>query len=257
MVDPEKNLIHPDFAFEHAWNYQVLLSDLQLEINNVINEMQTLVSDILKTSTAETLTQYQTHITAVQAEYVPMLGLFNSLTPGTCRSQAESILNTTTTFTGYDASNCANVYDQRVRNELATANRALVRFDDIYSQVQTIVVKAFIAQNAFLTPEDIRDEITNIYGVVQGRWSVSKPEMEAVKRALQTNIAQQNVVLGNCHNNVLSNAVTMFGMFRSMVQTCADFENTAPAAFSSKMSHSDIYEEFQAFIAQRVPFVWE
>lgn len=229
---------------------------MQDEINALVNEMQTLVSNILESSTSETLTQYYTHITAIQAEYVPMLESFNALAPGDCKTNAETMLNSTTQFTGFDTSNCANVYNQRVKLEIDNANKALVRFDDLYSQVQTIVVKGFIAQNAFLTPEQIVEDITYIYNAVQARWAISKPELEGVKNNLQSVIADQNRILGNCHNTVLSSAQIMFGYFRSAVQTCRDFNNT-PNPLNAKATLANALHEFEEFVANRPQFVWE
>lgn len=249
-------MIHPDFALEHAWEYQALLTEMQTEINGLVNEMQTLVSNILESSTSETLTQYYTHIVAIQAEYVPMLEAFNALAPGECRTNAETMLNSTTQFTGFETSNCASVYNQRVKLEIDNANKALVRFDDLYSQVQTIVVKGFIAQNAFLTPEQIVDDITYIYEAVQARWAISKPELEAVKNTLQTVIADQNRILGNCHNSVQNFAQVMFGMFRSSVQTCSDYNNT-PSSLNAKAALVSALQEFKDYVASRPKFVWE
>jgi hypothetical protein len=259
---PDKKLIHPDFLFVHAWEYQAILTNLQADINSAIQEVQTAVSNVLKTSTSQTLTQYETHVNDVQAEYEPHLEQFQTLKPGDCRNDAEGILNRTASSTGYRASNCAAAYDNRVQNEVAIANRAFVRFDDLFSQVQSIVVKSFIGSNQFLTPEDIQDKITEIYELVNGKWAGSKPEIEAVRRNLASAITAQNIELGNCHQANLNYATMFFGMFREAVQICIDFDNT-PNPFASKRlsMNSTPYgkkrAEFEAAFDSQKDFEWQ
>lgn len=265
LMLPEKRLIHPNFLFEHAWNYQELLTTLQDDVNLAAHEVQTAVSGVLKTSTAKTLQQYQDHVYAVQDEYVPMLEVFRTLLDTDCRREAETILNSTTTFTGFRASNCAQTYDSRVRNEISVANDMLSRFDDLYSQVQLIVYKAFMGHNTFVNPETIEDTITEIYNIVNDRWELSRPEMEALIMNLSSAIAAQNNELGICHNANLEYAKSFYSMFRSMVQTCLDFDNTPdPFALSSKKGRSvepfrALSDEFHAqmAIAESESFEWK
>lgn len=221
------------------------------------------MSSVLDKSTAETLHQYEDHVEDVQAEYVPILEVFQTLRPGDCRDIAESILNQTTTLTGFAASNCANNYDNRVRTEINIANRAFVRFDDLYSQVLTIVAKSFIGQNVFLTAEKIEENLSEIYELVQGRWNGSKPELEAVRRNLAAAIAEQNAELGRCHNSNLQNAILFYGMFRSSVQTCLDFDNTqepfgqVAMAGRSVAPYIEQLQQFEAALAKAETFEWK
>lgn len=238
-----------------------MLAELQEDINIAIQEVQTAVSTVLKSSTGVTLEQYEDHINAVQAEYEPYLERLQGLKAGDCKNDAEFVLNRTTTNTGYRASNCASEYDTRVKNQVDIATRALVRFDDIYSQVQSIVVKAFIGQNAFLTPEDIKLKIVEIYEIVSGRWEDSKPEVEAIKRNLASGIAAQNVELGNCHKVNLDYAKRYYEIFREDVNTCTIFDNT-PNPFglfakSSKAGYVSRIAEIKAMFEKDVPYVWQ
>jgi hypothetical protein len=253
-------VIQPDQLFQHAWQYQVELSSLQGEINEAINDVQTLISSVLKDSTVETLGQYQSHVQGIQAEYEPMLGALEILPSSQCRSDSENLLNYTVRMTGFDASNCASVYDSRVRNEVAIANRALVRFDDLYNQVQTIVVKSFIKQNALVSPDDIKDTMIEIFELVGARWETTKPEIDSVKRNLQSKIADQNRQLGVCHTTALNWAVSAFALFTFNVQRCVDFngsQNPLGHSGRSKRSLRNIQEEFEELVANHKSYAWE
>lgn len=226
---------------------------MQEDINKVIYEVQSSISSVLEVSTVQTLDQYENHVSDVQAEFIPALDDFDQLQPGPCKDMAEYILNYTTLFTGFEASNCASNYDIRVGAEISIATAALAQVDDLYGQVQTVVVKSFIGQNAFLTPEDIKDTITEIYNLIQEKWTSSKPEMEQIKNNLAAVIAGHNEELGNCHDNILQNAITYYALFRSNVQTCRDFEQTSQK-FGSPRNYRD---EFDAAFAKAKPFVWK
>lgn len=231
------------------------MTTLQGSINELIQEIQTAISGVLKTSTKDTLQQFEDHVEEVEAKYLPYLENFEKLKPGSCRDSAETILMTALTFTGFDASNCANSYNTRVKNEIENANKALVRFDDVYSQIQSIVVKAFIGQNALLTPEDIEDRIVEIFDLVNGRWNVSKPEIQSVITTLTAAIATHNQVLGACHNKIIVDGSALFVIFGNMVQSCTDFNNSQDSTgragrVSASAAYEKIFEEFNVAFAK-------
>lgn len=220
------------------------------------------MSSVLKKSTSDTLKQYEDHIFEVQAEYVPHLEKFQALKPGECKDDAEYTLNRTASLSGYRIGNCATFYDNSVQPDIAIANRALARFDDLYGQVQSIVVKSFIGRNSFVDPESIQDRITEIYDIVKGRWDGSKPEIEAVRRNLASAIAAHNAQLDVCHENSLAFAQTYFGMFRELVDECAIFDNTPnPFGMSpkSKSKKSTTFDRanFEAAIDSESEFEWK
>jgi len=262
ILDADRKVISPDFAFVHAWTYNGKLTELQTDINDAVHDVQVGISAVVASSTDETLQQYEDLFSDVEALFKPTLALFNELRPSNCRNSAERILNDTTDFTGFDASNCAKDYNIRVTNETAAANGAMARFDDLYSQVQTIVYKAFVGENFFITPEDIRDTITDIFDRVQARWLEQRPEMEAVRRNLASVIAAQNAELGNCHVKILDDATTDLGRFSRMVNTCRDFDNTNDPFSGPERAGRDVpayiqqLEEFEAEFAKRKLYEW-
>lgn len=245
----------------HAWEYQTKFTELQDDINLTIREAITAISTVLEGSTKTTLEQFEEHVEDIHAMYVPTLELFNRLQPSSCRNSAQRILDDTTEFTGFDGSNCANAYDIRVRSDIAAANKALVRFDDLYSQVQTIVVKAFIGQNAFITPEEIKENITHMFGSMEDKWAAAKPDIEAIKLTLASTIASQNKELGNCHTKIETDAEWSFSRFDRMVQTCYDFDNSQSPLKGRLARNDDSYvtqmEEFEAEFSKLKPYEWQ
>lgn len=248
---PERTLASPEFLFDHAREYQNRLTELQEEINIAIQGAQTVVSSILRTSTAETLRQYEVHIEQIENEYTPHLEIFNELTAGSCKNSAETILNSVITFTGFEASNCAKSYDERVTEIVATANGALVDFDEVYSELQSSVVKAFVGRNVFISPEEIEGRIADIFEIVEERWEESKPEFEAVRRSVAIGIGEQNIQLGQCHDLILQVAASQFSWFRSIANTCNEFDNQKASDKIGKFTEpwvklsKEFYEQFE------------
>lgn len=251
LQEVDRKVISPDFLFPVARDYQERLYSFQDEIDLAVGEAISAVSQVLEKSTGETLGQYESHVDRIELLYTPTLAVFEGLTPGLCKSGAERILNDTTSFTGFSASNCANQYNRRVVVEVDNANNALTGFDDIFSQVQSIVVKAFVGQNVYLTPENIRDRFENVYGLVRAKWEASSPGIAALRASLQAAIGNQNAELGNCHKSIETNAAVEFGRFADMVKTCKDFEDsrTSDGVFKSK-SLKSFEEQLDEFLVE-------
>lgn len=252
IQEPEKKMISPDFLWEPLWRYQSELHEFQNEIDSAIYEAITAVSIVLEHSTTETLGQYESHVDRVEELFSPALEVFQELSPGTCRNTAERILNETTFFTGFSASNCANQYNKRVTEEINRANIALNGFDDIYSQVQSIAVKAFVKQNLFLTPEDILERLEHVYDHLRSQWEASRPEISTLRHNLKAAINTQNVELGNCHNLIEEDASGEYQRFSRMVQTCYDFENsrTADSFAASSAFIASYTQQLEEFLAE-------
>lgn len=249
--------------FDHAKDYQKKLTDLQGSVDEAVEEVQSAVSRVLKVSSAETLRQYQLHMGAVESEYAPHLETFNQLAPGSCRSAAETILNSIMTFTGFDASNCADVYDLSVSALTANASNSMVQFDDAFSQIPMIVVKAFVGENTFVTPEAIKDKITDIYGKVLRFVNNARFDSDQFVNSLSSAISQQNVELGNCHVSILEVASNQFAWFRTMAQTCKGFNESQGKNGRSKRSadtaeeHEQLLEDFKKQFSQLKYYEWK
>lgn len=245
-------LQNPGDLFETSRKFQKQLLGLQGDINDAIEQVVIGVSSILKSSTQETLEQYELLYDEVDDIYAPLLTDFNALAPSECRDLAASILNDTTTFTGFNGGICARTYDIGVGSCIDNANQALSRIDGLYSQVQMIVVKAFIGQNSLTTPEDIEQKIEEIFKLVNSRWESSKPELESLRSRLAAEIAAHNVKLGECNTFISEDVASLSGRFSRMVQTCVTFDSPLKSksvdilSANSLPSYKQQFEEFQA-----------
>lgn len=256
---PEKKVISPDFLFTIAWDYQGRLTRLQDDINYSIQLVQAAVSVVLKNSTTKTLHQFEDHVDIVVNEYTPYLLRFNELKPSDCRSSAENIFNEAVRFTGFDAGVCAYKYNDKVQTKVDEASKSLTAFDDVYSQVQTIVVKAFIGQNTFVTPEEIKQRIINVFELIESRWNLSKPEVEALVQNLADAVAVQNAELGKCHDKIMSDAVSQFSWFGRMVQSCIDFNNSQDSVGRlgrTAATYEQLFQEYKAEFAKLKHYEW-
>lgn len=227
LPEPEKKMISPDFLFEHAREYQVRVTELQSKINEAIQEVQVVVSRVLKVSTAETLNQYQHHLIDIEFEYAPHIEALEQLDSGDCKNTAETIINSVRNFTGFNAGNCAYEYDQSVQNKIADASNSLVRYDNIFSQIQLIVVKGFVGANPFVTPEAIDNKIAEIIEIGKRITSDATFDSENFTNNLASEIAEENSELGNCHNAILEVAKSQDAWFRQIIQTCSSYDDAS------------------------------
>ena len=263
VLVPEKKLISPDFLFDHARDYQGRLATLQEEINVAFFETQTAVSGVLKVSTQETLKQYQTHIGAIETEYTPHLEAFEQLISGDCKDNAESILNMVIRFTGFDASNCAEDYNEIVRAKIANASHFLALFDDAFSQIQFIVVKSFVGKNALVSPEEIEEKFSKTYELISRITSAARLNSDYYVNKLTEEIAQQNAELGRCHDSILEVASNQFDYFRRMADTCTRFDGSQGASErNGRMSRSvepqvQLMEEFKDQFEKLKYYEWK
>lgn len=250
-----------EFLFPHAWNYQRLSQNLQSDINAVIHDVQVALSNVLETSTEQTLNQYESHINDIEKIYLPLLADYNTIVPGDCRNTAEQILNMSTSFTGFSGSNCASAYNTAVSKEIEAANLRMGRVDELYYQVQTIVVKSFMGQNSFLTPESIEDQIKEIYDLVNARWTISKPEMDDIRRNFKAAVTEKNNNLSDCNGVTLTSSITLFALLEQHIKTCEVFNNT-PGVMSFRAGANaepfqQVLEEFKSVLSQLKPYEWK
>lgn len=231
-VEIDNFLIHPDFVFENAWHHQELLGELQDNINEAIFDVQTAVSSVLEGSTGKALTQHEGHINDLLTLRQPLAEAFDKLKDGSCRNSAQTILDSTTEITGFEASNCVTRYSESVDKDIARATAALVKFDDLYGLVQQIVVKSFIGKNKFVNPEDISDTITAMYALVEARWADAKPTMDALKQELSSKINAHQAKLDDCNDYNIETALFGFRFVERQINTCKEFDNT-PSPFST------------------------
>lgn len=225
----------------------------------MIDAAQNAVSDVLKTYTNEVLRQYQTNIQEIEAEYAPHYETFNRLAPGNCRDNAYTILNSVITFTGFEGSNCAKYYDNEVRAILAGTQGALDGFDEVFSQLQSIAVKAFVGQNAFLNPGEIEYKIVEIFNLVRARWEESKPQFQGVRISLLQSIGMELSQLRDCHKWIVEVAHGQFEFFNSIAKTCTEYglESLMGRSVNAEEPWVKLTEEFYEQFSKLKSYEWK
>lgn len=240
--------------FDHTAEYHVHAVALQEDINQSVQEVITSVSSVLKRTNRETLTSIQEHYDAVDSIYSPALNDFNKIKDESCRKTSQNILDMIVELSGFQASSCVNKYDQLVKVAVNAANSAITALDDSYGQVQLIVTRSFIRQNAFLAPEDIKALITKVFEDVEAKWLAAKPQLEGIKNKLSTEIAASNLQLDSCHDDTQDTTSSMKPMFERSVNICLEYEQTE-SPFKSKSAGepwanemNQLYKEVKTYV---------
>ena len=132
--------------FVSAWEYQGKFSDLQIEINEKVYEIQTSVSKVLAITTNKTLTQIDDNAKSFVELDETVREVLNPLMPDGCISDLLEILDGVTHMSGFDSSNCLRHYDVSLQAEIANFTEALATYGNLSAEIQQIVVRAFIGK---------------------------------------------------------------------------------------------------------------
>lgn len=240
-----------------SWEYQNELQSIQSEIDIAIADVQNGFFSVLSSSTSQTLEQYQNHTIDIENLHAPIYERFQRLAEGSCRATTETLINLTRDQTGFGASNCANDYDVAVRRIINDLSIEFNNFNLQFAQLQQIVVKGFIQQNIFLTPEDASSKMKNMLDIVSKRWADVKPNLASLRASLSNRVAIQNRELTNCHNNVESFAVNMYSMVNTQLTQCENFNNSKRTFSTSNIDELHVIEEFKAYILSIPAYVWK
>lgn len=228
--------------FNHTAEYHVLALALQADINEAVVEVITTVSNILRDSTRETLTSFDEHFQKVEQIYKPFYNDFLRINDAHCRKQAQDFIIKEIEFSENYATLCASDYNSHTTPLVQAANKEIGTLDDRFGQVQLIVTRNFIRQNAFVAPEDIKIQITNVFEDVKAKWLAAKPELDGIRTKLSSDIKAQNVKLDECHENIQEEVSALEPIVRRSVQVCIDRENVV-SPFSVAKNVEDIDEE--------------
>lgn len=257
LAKPEEKIIHPDTAFTSAWNFQRELEFLQDDINAAVKDVVAALSGVLKESSETALHRFQDHTEDLIALFEAPMASFESLKESDCKDRAKALLDSTLEFIGYEGGICSGDYNIDVDKQIEAAQKVLYEFDDLYSQVLMIPGKSFIAHNVFLDGEVIGDKINATTKAITERWIAQKPQLEAIRANLATNIrAVYDNKLVPCNLDTIDFAtVSHLPIFSRMVNNCVALET--PAARSDRFgapagpeASEAIYQEFLALNEQ-------
>ncbi|CAO1315285.1 unnamed protein product [Diamesa hyperborea] len=156
ILQPVSSLLaSPEWMFFSAWEYQSKLTSLQQDINLQLKAIRTSVSNVLRSSSTQTLEQTERNTVSIWSQDVPVRDILFALESTACTDNMKSILNQVTKYSGFQSSNCITRYDESVETELKAAYALLEKYESLFSDIQQIVVKSFIQSNIFLTSDTI------------------------------------------------------------------------------------------------------
>lgn len=215
-----------DFLFVPAWEYQDRLTTLQQEIDLQLTAMRLSVSTVLKRSSKETLSQIENNTVAILEKEAPIRNVVFNLDPTACTNNLRTVLNGVTEFSGFPSSSCVARYDIGVKVELSHAYMMLEEYEGLYRDVQQIVVRSFIRQNAFLTPEVIIDTFKTQYESLSANWAIINPNIEEFVKTVSAKISANNDILDLCFNETQANLAPSYTRIIAEVDICNEFDNT-------------------------------
>lgn len=227
ILQPVSSLLaSPELLFFSAWEYQSKLTSLQQDINLQLKAIRTSVSNVLRSSSTQTLEQTERNTVSIWSQDVPVRDILFALESTACTDNMKSILNQVSKYSGFQSSNCITRYDESVETELKAAYALLEKYESLFSDIQEVVVKSFIQSNIFLTLDTIIIKFQSTFKTRNEEWEKTRFDIESFVTSLATNVAVFNTVLESCYNDVLVNLVSSHTLILAEVSICKEFDNT-------------------------------
>lgn len=124
-----------DALLVSAWEHHRKLSNLQLNINDKVYEIQSAVSKVLAVTTNKTLEQIESNaVNFLELDDAVRLVL-NPLMPDGCISDLLEILEGVTHMSGFDSSNCLRHFDVSLQAEIANFTAFIATYGDLSSEI--------------------------------------------------------------------------------------------------------------------------
>lgn len=226
ILQPVSSLLaSPELLFVNAWEYQSKLTSLQQDINLQLIAIRTSVSNVLRSSSTQTLEQTERNAVSIWSQDAPVRDIVFALENTACTYNIKSILNKVTEYSGFPSSNCIARYDKSVQAELKAAYALLEKYEGLFSEIQQIVVKSFIQENIFLTSQAIILKFQSQLKTSIEDWEKTRFNIASFIQSLTTNVAVFNTVLESCYNDVQLNLVPSYNLVLAEVSICKEFDN--------------------------------
>lgn len=215
-----------DSLFETAWEFQSKLNPRQTDIDNDVSEFRNSVSNVLKTTSKNALKEVEDNAKKVLELESPVRTSINGLKVGDCSNDLKYLLNGITSFTGYKSGNCVKFYDASVDIEVQQAQDLISVYDGIFTELQQLVVKAFVGRNQFKEQDEIVETFEREYELRVAKWEEIKPDVELFIENLSGKIDGFNELMNDCMVEIQKSVVPAYAMMEEDIQTCIIFDNT-------------------------------
>lgn len=102
ILQPVSSLLAiSESIFLSAWEYQNKLTSFQQDINLQLTAIRTSVSNVLRSSSSQTLEQTENNAISILNHDAPVRKIVFALQSTACTNNFKSILNTVTDFSGF------------------------------------------------------------------------------------------------------------------------------------------------------------
>lgn len=212
--------------FSTAHEFQTKLSETQVEVDDDLTDFRLSLSSVLRTSSAAALSELELNAQAILELEAPVMQAVGTLPVGECSANLKGLLSSITDQTGFASSNCVSAFDVQVDSQVTEAQDMISVFDGVFTELQQLVVKAFVGKNKFTQQDTIVEKFQGEYATRVAVWEEMKPDVERFVGGLTTTISGYNTAMNGCMGTVQNNVASAYQMVQMRVQTCIDFENT-------------------------------
>ena len=222
----ETSDISVDNLFETAWEFQSKLNPRQEDIDNDVTQFRNSVSNVLKKSSKNALKEVEENAMKILELENPFRSAINDLKIGECSNDLKKLLSGITGFTGYKSSNCVKMYDFSVDIQVSQAQDLISVYDGIFTELQQLVVKAFVGKNQFSQQAAIIQRFEEEYQTRVAAWEEIKPDVELFIENLMGKIDGFNEIMHECMVEIQNTVVPSYELINEDIETCIIFENT-------------------------------
>jgi hypothetical protein len=222
------NIVDPTALFDNARDYQSRVSDLQHEISAHVTGLRSAVSDVLRKTSNETLTQIDTNIhqtLALDRSVREVLQAATDLQGTACLESLITRLDAITVFSGFDASICLARHDRNLALALTDINGQLQQFEGGAGSVQLIVVRSFVSMNVWTQPDGISERFVVDYERVRDAWNANSSDRQNLVLKLSESVQALDGVLIDCLEGVRLALVPRYGRFARDLESCREFHD--------------------------------
>lgn len=212
--------------FETANEFQKKLSETQVEVDDDLTDFRLSVSSVLRTSSSKALSEVEMNALAILELEAPVKQAVNTLPAGECSTNLRTLLDSVTAQTGFASSNCVSTFDVRVDAQVTQAQDMISVYDGVFTELQQLVVKAFVGKNKFTEPDRIIEKFQGEFATRIEVWEEMKPNVDAFVTGLTGTITGYNSAMNGCMGDVQTSVSSAYTMIQTRIQACIDFENT-------------------------------
>jgi hypothetical protein len=222
-----------DELFEAAWEFQERLNPQQEGIDADVTQYRTSVSRVLRMTSKDALTEVEENTKEILELEKPIRAEVDELVVGSCSSSLKQLLSGITEFTGYESSNCVKTYGRGVNQEVKEAQNLISLYDGMFTELQQLVVDAFIGRNQFIQQAEIVETFENEFERRLNAWEEIKPNVEAFVESLGDKISDISNLMSTCMKQVRENVVIAYEYISTGVETCKEFDGSVNSKFKA------------------------